>query len=190
MKIQNTAEKAQGTIPQLWTSAGQPILESEHPSPLTASFLRRCYVHADVAKDIVLPEGYTVMSREQTHIRAQIPFVVTLLVYQSKFQTEPDVREYYVYASSYSPGLAIGATLNLWRRWEKIPATNGDPDAEYPSATVDVSAMNMIDDKEFEDLVKHARKNSTAKFAGDPRDPFAFTVLDSSIRLFKTIDAI
>lgn len=155
-------------------------LADKAPKPLTGSFCRRAYMFANVVNEL---SGTT--SREL--VRYQQPHVVTLLIYDSKFQLKAKRREYYVYAPSDYKS-AVQLALVLWKRWERgpKPAHVDDVTGWYPKLE-DGAVAEEIDDKTFEEQWR-ASLGREFRAAGHPGDPFAFTCLNQDVMLYKTSD--
>jgi hypothetical protein len=120
-------------------------------------------------------------------VRAQVPHLVRLLVYYSKLQLIPDEKEYFVYAPmDYKSSVKI--VMRLWRRWEK-PARPSwdlvtDLNDDYPKVE-DAAVSEPIDDNFFAEMWEAARSRKHLK-AGHPNDPFAFTCLDPTVKVWRT----
>lgn len=173
---------------QLYDASGKK-LETPVPNPLTGTFCRSVYYQVATKVDMVNTNGSAGFTVKNELVRAQYPHLVTLLVYESKFQLQATRREYFVYAPmdlSSSAKLAV----RLWRRWEK--ARRGpddlilDMNEDFPKVD-DGVVSEPIDDNFFAEMWRHARQRKH-KFAGDPNDPFAFTCLDQDVMVYKTSD--
>jgi len=121
-------------------------------------------------------------------VRAQVPYVVTLLVYGSKFEITPTRREYFVYAP-LEVQKAAELAFRLWKRWECPPRpefTFGDMREVFPKVDDGIVA-HPISDSDYD---AHWKDVSTRKHkaAGKADDPFAFTCLDADVMVFKTAD--
>lgn len=169
--------------------AGRPI--KTLPKIMTSTFARRAF-RVGLKEDLIVTgDGAgTDVGFHKTMVRAQVPHLVTLLVYSSKFDMVPVHREYFIYAPADIQGAAQMA-LNLWRRWEKgrkgADAIIGiDIKDDYPKVD-DGAVAEPIDDNFFDETWKHV-KNKAHKCAGDPRDPWAFTCLDPEVRIYRTED--
>jgi hypothetical protein len=76
----------------------------------------------------------------------------------------------------------------LWRRWEK-PARPSwdlvtDLNDDYPKVE-DAAVSEPIDDNFFAEMWEAARSRKHLK-AGHPNDPFAFTCLDPTVKVWRT----
>jgi hypothetical protein len=115
-----------------------------------------------------------------------------LLVYKSKFQMEPDKREYFVYAPPKLNSAAEFA-LRLWRRWEKKPFRIVRDPKEVPDMRDDWPKVSdgvvaePVNDKFFRESWKYV-KNRRHKAAGHPDDPIAFACLEPEFSIYKTED--
>lgn len=139
--------------------------------------------------DVLGSDGSASVEVRHDVVRAQVPHLVTLLIYSSKFQLQAEPREYFVYAPM-DVQHSVKLALKLWRRWEK-PRRVGDQFVEdlrddYPKVD-DAAVSEPIDDKFFDEMWRSIRlRNHRA--AGNPDDPFAFTCLDRSIKVYRTSD--
>ena len=173
---------------QLYDELGVP-LKTAVPNPLTGTFCRSAFVPGKEALDIVTRDGQPCVSSQVIMGRAQIPYLVTLLVYHSKFQLVAERREYFVYA----PGdiqSSVKLAFQLWRRWEKPRRTADawieDMRDDYPKVD-DGAVSEPIDDACFAEMWK-AAQGRKHRCAGDPRDPFAFTCMDPDVMIYKHAD--
>jgi hypothetical protein len=172
---------------KIYDHLGRPWKE-EIPSVKSATWMRRVYYKgpARVGRfDSDGKEGDTI--REEL-VRAQIPYVCTLLVYESKFQIEPTRREYFVYAP-LEIQKAAELALRLWQRWERPPRpefTFGDMREVFPKIEDGIVAEPLMD-ADFDEHWKDVRKRPH-KAAGNPDDPFAFTCLDQDVKIYKHSD--
>jgi hypothetical protein len=177
-----------GSFMQLYDASGTP-LSSQPPSPLTATFCRSVYYQGPTRHDVVVEDGKAVTQVKNDLVRAQWPHLVRLLVYRSKFQMQPDEREYFVYAPmDYKSSVKL--VMRLWRRWEK-PRKAGwefveDLNDDYPKVD-DAAVSEPIDDNFFDEMWNAAKQRKHLS-AGHPGDPFAFTCLDPSIKVYRTED--
>lgn len=179
----NDGPRPEITVRNIFDRNGKPI--SVIPNPLSADFCKRAYmkgIRYEHAMDGTLA----------THpdlFRAQVPWLVTLLVYDSAFQLEETVREYVLYAP---PTMGEGAKMAryLWTRWEgpsrqAIEQHVGFRSTLYPQMEVGVVA-DVLDDATFLDLRRATlQRDKKFKCAGAPTDPWAFTCLDGDIKLFQ-----
>ena len=173
---------------QLYDSAGKP-LKTGPPTPLTAAFCRAAYYQGPTRHEII--GSGDAASTEVRHdlVRAQVPHLVTLLVYRSKLQLRPAEREYFVYAPmDYKSSVKI--VMRMWRRWEKPRRREADSVIDmlddYPKVE-DAAVSEPIDDKFFDEMWKATRQRKHL-CAGHPNDPFVFTCLDPSVKVFRTED--
>jgi hypothetical protein len=130
-------------------------------------------------------DGATRATTTYDVVRAQVPHMVTLLMYRSQFQLTPDKREYFVYAPSDMVS-SVKLAFQLWRRWEK-PARDTnlalDLNFDYPKVE-DAAVSEPIDDKFYQEMWRSIRMRKH-RAAGHPEDPFAFTCLDPSVTVFR-----
>lgn len=172
----------------LYDSSGKPIKEKQ-PKPLTASWCRRVYYKGQARVGAYDKDGISTSSPiKEEVVRAQIPYVVTLLVYHSKLQIEPTMREYFVYAP-LEVQKAAELALRLWQRWERPPRPEfqfGDMEDIFPKIDDGVVA-EPLQDSDYDSHWKDVQKRPH-RAAGDPDDPFAFTCLDQDVRVFKVSD--
>jgi hypothetical protein len=173
---------------ELYDGAGKRI-DTAVPNPLTGTFCREAHRLGPTKMNVVDPYGNAAVEVKHELVRAQQPYLVTLLITGSRFQMQSTQREYFVYAPA---DLASAAKLavRLWRRWEKAPR---DPDAptldmndDYPKVK-DAVLASPIDDNFFKEMWRHARQRPH-RTAGHPEDPFAFTCLDQDVRVHKISD--
>ena len=173
---------------QLLDSEGKPIAGGL-PRVLTASFCRGVFFRAVDINEVVIEEGLQVMANREDLRRAQLPHLVTLLVYSSKFQLEPVRREYFVYAPPDIKS-SVKLAMQLWKRWEKprraIDYLVTDMNEDFPKVE-DACVSEVIDDKFFDEMWKNVSAKAH-KAAGHPADPFAFTSLDPDIMVYKFTD--
>lgn len=163
----------------------------EAPAPhavLSAKLLRKYYMMGLARVGQFDRQGKSGDNIREELVRAQIPQIVTLLIYHSKFQIEPTRREYFVYA----PGELSKATelaIRLWQRWERPPRPQfifEDLEDVYPKIA-DGAVCEAICDSDYDAHWADVRKRAH-KCAGDPNDPFAFTCLDQDVMLQKLTD--
>ena len=166
------------------TGASIPVL----PDFMTSQFMRSTFrkdqsqllVHSDGSASTVSP----------TLMRAQIPYLVTLLVYKSKFQMTPLEQEWLLYAL---PDLKTASTnaLTMWKRWFK-PSDGREKAAgialedRYPMVA-DGVIVEPIDDAFYDECWAHVRKHPH-KAAGHPDDPWLFTSLDDGFKIYRHTD--
>lgn len=166
---------------------GNPLKE-EIPRVLSATWCKKVFYKGPARVGLVDKDGKTGDPIREELVRAQVPYVVTLLIYSSKFQITPSEREYFVYAPMEVQKAAEQA-VRLWQRWESPPRpefTFGDMREVFPKVDDGVVA-EPIQDSDFAEHWKDVQKRPHRK-AGDPDDPFAFTCLDPDVKVFKTTD--
>lgn len=163
--------------PQLFDKYGKPV-SSTRPNVVSGDYCRSVYA----------------MSRDDAGNadlrRALIPHLVVILSVSSPLQIEDDYLEYYVYAQPVE-GQAFKAAFRLWERWERLPKViaRGSDDrgiAEgYPRSAGGV--VHAITDEEFQQQWQRARNRARheRRHAGNPNDPFAFTVFGNSLNILS-----
>lgn len=173
---------------ELYDHMGRPLKE-EIPRALSATWCQKVFYKGQARVGAVDKDGRTTAApiREEL-LRAQVPYAVTLLVYHSRFDIVPETREYFVYASMEIQKAAELA-LRLWRRWEKPKReefSGVDMREDYPKVSDGIVAEPITDS----DFAEHWRsvRDRPHRAAGLPSDPFAFTCLDSDVKVFKTSD--
>jgi hypothetical protein len=182
----NVRKKSQRNV-ELYDHMGRPLKEAP-PTQLTASWCQKAY-HKGLARvGNYDSDGRSASGIQEELVRAQIPYVVTLLIYDSKLQIEPTHREYFVYAP-LEIQKAAELALRLWQRWERPPRPKflfGDMREVFPKVEDGIVA-EPISDSDFANHWKDV-KPRRRKMAGHPDDPFAFTCLDPDVMVFKTSD--
>lgn len=171
----------------LYDHLGRPMKEAP-PTPLSATWMRRPHYLGPCRVGRYDEHGQEGPLIRERLIRAQIPYIVTLLVYHSKFDIQPTAREYFVYAPMEIQKAAEVA-VRLWQRWERPPRDEfllGDMREVFPKIEDGIVA-EPIGDSDFDSHWKDVLRRKH-KAAGDPLDPFAFTCLDQDVRLFKHTD--
>lgn len=171
----------------LYDHMGRPLKELP-PRVLSASWCRKAYYKGMARVGEFDDAGRSGDPLREELVRAQVPYVVTLLIYHSKFDIEPSKREYFVYAP-LEVQKAAELALRLWKRWEcprRPEFTFGDMRDVFPKVDDGIVAEPIADsdyDSHWKDVQKRAHKA-----AGEPGDPFAFTCLDTDVMVFKTAD--
>jgi hypothetical protein len=178
--------QAQKTV-SLFDHMGRPLKEAP-PRSLSATWCRKAY-HKGLARVGLIDDlGRSGDPIREELVRAQVPYVVTLLIYHSKFDVVPSRREYFVYAPlEVQKAAELG--LRLWRRWECPPRPEfefRDLNDVFPKVEDGIVA-EPITDSDYDAHWKDVRKR-VHKAAGNPDDPFAFTCLDTDVMVFKTSD--
>lgn len=174
---------------QLYDSAGSR-LTSPVPKVLSADWCRTVYYKGDARVGAYDAAGRATSSpiREEL-VRAQVPYIVTLLTYRSKFEVIPNRREYFLYAPQELTKAAAFA-FSLWRRWEKqrpiMEFNFTDLEDDYPKVD-DGAVAEPIGDSDF-DQHWNCVKKYKHKAAGDPERPFAFTSLESDVMMYRAVD--
>lgn len=184
-------------VPSLIYCANGKQLTTRPPKPITGKFLRQCHFLGRVS-DADSPEvNFDGTPKEQhTLVRMQVPWLVTLMVYESPMQQTPTNREYVVYAPP-SLQAAVTFALKLWNKWEAPRATKiVTPMGQWPriedgcvAEPLEPRNINQADDMfkaHFKDVVRFSRKG--LHFLGHREDPVAFTSLDPDLRLYKVED--
>jgi hypothetical protein len=182
---------------KIFNGNGQPIEIPRGIDAASATNFRDIYVQSDRMKFMSVHEqsGLSTPHIATGHARAQLPWVVILLQYNSKFQISPQRREYFLYAPSSLNSAAMYA-YELWRKWEKKLRKhevrwNVDPEDDFPRIADGIIAQ-PIDDAAYEEAWKFVKKMDPLKYCtdGNPSDPIAFTTLDDSVKLFRMDDDI
>lgn len=162
-------------------------LADRAPRVLSGEFCRSA--HFAGPAEVAIHPVTGVATVQNSLVRAQVPHLVTLLVYHSKFQMVPDHCEYFVYAPREIRH-SVRLAFDLWRRWVKgITDPNFIPDIDsdgYPKVD-DGAVSEPIDDAFFLDTWKYVRRGKH-KCAGNPDDPFAFTSTDNSVKIYRSSD--
>ena len=173
---------------ELFDHMGRPMKEQKIPKKLSATWMRTAYRQGLARVGLYDADGRSGDPIREALVRAQIPYIVTLLIYGSKFEIEPTKREYFVYAP-LEIQKAAELAIRLWQRWERPPRGEflfGDMREVYPKVDDGVVAEPITDafyDEHWKDVQKRAHRA-----AGLPSDPFAFTCLDQDVKVFKTAD--
>lgn len=172
---------------KIYDHMGKPWAR-EIPTVKSSKWMRQIYYKGPARVGEVDKDGKTGAPIREELVRAQVPYCVVLLIYNSKFQVTPDEREYFVYAP-LEVSKAAEMAVRLWQRWErpKRPEFNfGDMRETYPKIGEGVMAEPMADEdfeSHWKDVVK--RKH---RCAGDKDDPWGFTCLDDDVKLYKHTD--
>ncbi len=158
------------------------------PDVLSATYCQGCFYKGNARVGKFDKDGHAGDPIREELVRAQVPYAVTLIIYESKFQIEPTKREYFVYAP-LEVQKAAEIAIRLWQRWERPPRPEfifEDMREVYPKVGEGVVAQPIGD----EDFAQHWKYVRTKKYkaAGHPDDPFAFTCLDQDVIAFKTSD--
>lgn len=175
---------------KIYDHMGRP-LKGPIPPVKTAKFMRSVFYKGPARVGKFDDAGKTGDTVREELVRAQVPYLVTLLIYHGKHQVAAEEREYFVYAP-LEIQKAAELAIRLWQRWERPPRgefTFGDMREVYPKIGEGVVAEPMSDgdyDEHWKDV--KATKGGRFKAAGDPDDPFAFTCLDQDIKLYKSSD--
>lgn len=172
----------------LYDADGKKMAQQRPPRVASATWMRSVYRLGKARVGKYDDQGVVGDIIRERLVRAQVPYVVSLLVYHSQFDLVATRREYYVYAPMEVQYAAMLA-LKLWRRWERGPMPDlllGDMEDFYPKVD-DGAVAEEIDDAEFRTQWNYVRRKKY-KAAGDPDDPFAFTCLDQDANLFKSED--
>lgn len=177
----------------LYDHMGRPWKEKE-PRVKSATWMRRLYYKGKARVGLYDNDGKSGDPIRDELVRAQIPWCCHVMVYTSKFQQAPIVREYFVHCSQEIQEAAKFA-FRLWQRWEKPSKRTvvgddsfvfDDMRDQYPKVEDGIIATPMAD-SDYESHWRDVRKRPH-RAAGDPDDPFAFTCLDQDAMLFKTAD--
>lgn len=168
-------------------AVGKPIhILPDHP---TADFMRTCF--RKVGTELKVDASGNVTTTHPELVRAQIPYLVTLFVYKSKFQLTPQEQEWLVYAPGDLKSAASSA-LMMWKRWFKPGRKPGEAasgilmEDDYPLID-DGVVVEPIDDPFFDECWRYVR-NRPHKAAGHPEQPWLFTCLEEDFKIYKHTD--
>ncbi len=151
--------------------------------------MRSCYRKAKGVLKVTSDGGADVSNARL--VRAQIPYLVTLHVYTSKFQLEPDEQEWLLYAPADLKSAAT-TVMMMWKRWFKPDRKPGEAASgilmqdDFPLLE-DGVIIEPIDDKFFEECWRYVR-NRNHKAAGHPEQPWLFRCLDDGFRIYQHTD--
>lgn len=138
----------------------------------------------------VTPEGGVDLSSARL-VRAQMPYLVTLHVYKSRFQLEPIEQEWLVYAPGDLKSAATNAMM-MWKRWFKPDRKEGEATSgvlmedNFPLLE-DGVIVEPIDDKFFDECWRYVR-NRPHKAAGHPEQPWLFLCLEDDFKIYQHTD--
>lgn len=173
---------------KLYDHLGQPWTEPI-PDVKSAKWMRSVYYKGQARVGDVDKDGLSTSSpiREEL-VRAQVPWCVVLLIYESKYQVDPVRREYFLHCPMEMTQAAKMA-MRLWQRWERPPRPEfnfEDMRDVYPKVGEGIMAEPMQES----DYDEHWRdvKSRPHHAVGDPEDPWAFTCLDEDVKLYKQTD--
>lgn len=168
-------------------ASGKPI--EILPDYVDAHFMRSTFRKSKgVLK--VDSEGGIIRSAPEL-VRAQIPYLVTLLVYKSKFQMNPEEQEWILYAPGDLKSAATQAMM-MWKRWYKpdrapgVAASGILMEEDFPMLS-DGVIVEPIDDKFFDECWRYVRGRSH-KSAGHPERPWLFTCTDGDFAIYRHTD--
>lgn len=168
---------------------GNPIEAPKVGEMLSAKQLRKYYLKGPARVGAYDSNGKSGDIIREEIVRAQVPYVVSILMYRSKFEIEPTRREYCVYAPMEIQKAAEVA-IRMWQRWEGPRQSDqlkfGDMNDLYPKFEDGVVA-EPIDDASYDAHWADVRRRKH-RCAGNPDDPFVFTCTDQDVMLFKTAD--
>lgn len=159
------------------------------PDYVTADFMRSCF--RKVSAELKVDASGSVITSNPGIVRAQIPYLVTLHVYNSKFQLTPIEQEWFTYSPGDLQSAAKAVMLN-WKRWFKP----GRKPGEAPSGILmqddfplleDGAVIEPIDDKFFDECWSYVR-NRPHKSAGHPEQPWLFTCLEEDFKIYRHTD--
>ena len=172
---------------KLYDASGK-IMDGAPPNVISSVYARSVYRQGKARVDVSGPAGAESVEVRHELVRAQVPHLVTLIVYTSKFQLVGDTREYFVYAPmdlQQSVKLAFG----LWRRWEKPRrgVCTVDLREDYPKVD-DAAVSEPIDDAFFDGscfcrFFQHNVREIRAHAANLPRKIFEKIALRLDNRL-------
>lgn len=179
-------------------------MASAPPRVLTGDFCRRAHYKGTVGRR---NESAMKMDVAPDLIRFQVPWLVSLLHYDSKLQMEPTRLEMHIYAPPQE-SVAAKAAYELWRWWWKDVPTRGATieqelaAPEYPKIE-DGMVAEATDDATFMDAWKFASRGGEAKrlefdgirrftpgylAGGHPHDPWCFIDMSGQVRIFRSTD--
>jgi hypothetical protein len=150
---------------QLRDHLGRPVEGPKRGAPLSARQMRTYYVQGMARVGKYDEHGKSGSPVREALVRAQVPYIVTLLVYHGKFQIEPTHREYFVYAPM-EVQKAAELALRLWQRWERGPRPEfqfEDMREVYPKVDDGVVGEPISDamfDEHWKDVQKRAHAPS------------------------------
>ena len=173
---------------ELCDHMGRSVEAPKTGAVLSATRMRTYFMQGPARVGKFDDQGRTGDAIREELVRAQVPYIVTLLIYDSKFQIEPTKREYFVYAP-LEIQKAAELAIRLWQRWERPPRPEflfGDMREVFPKVD-DGVVGEPITDSVFDEHWADVRKRKH-KCAGNPDDPFAFTCLDQDVMLQKLTD--
>lgn len=168
-------------------ASGKPI--HVLPDYVDADFMRSCFRHTQC--HLKVDAAGCVISSSPGLVRAQIPYLVTLLVYESKFQLNPTEQEWVLYAPGDLKSAATVA-LTMWKRWFKPgPSVKQqlegiDMRTDFPMVS-DGVIVEPIDDKFFDECWRYV-KNRPHKCSGHPERPWLFKCLEDDFAIYKHTD--
>lgn len=151
--------------------------------------MRSCHRKARGVLKVTSDGGVDVSSAQL--VRAQVPYLVTLHVYTSKFQLTPDEQEWLLYAPADLKSAAT-TVMMMWKRWFKPDKKPGEAasgilmEDDFPLLE-DGVIIEPIDDNFFEECWRFVR-NRPHKAAGHPEQPWLFRCLDNDFRVYQHTD--
>lgn len=187
----------------IYDSTGK-VMASGPPRVLSGDFCRRAYFKGNVAHK---NEAEAKLDIAPGLVRYQVPWLVSLLHYDSPLQMEPQRLEMHIYAPP-KESVAAKAAYELWRWWWKDVPTHGATveqelaAPEYPKIE-DGMVAEVTDDATFMDAWKFASRKGPAKrmeiggirrftpgylAGGHPMDPWCFIDMSGDVRIFKSTD--
>lgn len=175
-------------VRKVFGASGEPILTL--PQPVTADFMRSCFrkQKRELKVDV---SGNVTHIVDHDLVRAQIPYLVTLYIYRSQFDTVPYEMEWFLYAPGDLRSAAVQAQT-MWRRWFKPARKVGaapsgiDMEHDYPRVAHGL-LVEPIDDNFFDESWRYA-KTRPHKTAGHPDRPWLFTCLDEGFKIYRHTD--
>jgi hypothetical protein len=174
-------------VQNVFDADGRPI--HVLPDYIDADFMRSCFRKSKGVLSVDAEGG--VITSSPGLVRAQIPYLVTLLVYKSKFQLTPIEQEWILYAPGDLKSAATNA-LTMWKRWFKPDRKPWEAPSgilmedDFPMVS-DGVIVEPIDDKFFDECWRYV-KNRPHKSAGHPDKPWLFTCLEDDFAIYRHTD--
>lgn len=126
--------------------------------------------------------------------RALLPYLVTFGVFYSEQATDAHKHYGIIYSPNGDAPLAQTAILKHWRSWVKNPMliSQGIPIESsisvYPLLSK-LASVEVINDKEYNEIWQSVKKSGKYKAAGHPQDPNAVLIQDPTFDPYRGGDA-
>lgn len=180
------------------------LLANEPPRVLSGSFCREAHALGTVSRK---NEETMKLDHSSEFIRMQVPWLVSLLCYNSKLQLQPERIEMHIYAPPQQ-SVAVKAAYELWRWWWKCVPTRGATieqelaAPEWPKIE-DGAVAEETDDDTFVSAWRHVMLKGEARrtvrdgvvaftkgflAAGNQTDPWAFVDTSGDVRIYRAAD--